>query len=136
MRRLLAAVAAIGIALVLAACTPEEAAHLTAVNDFRAAQGLPALNWEEGAYAKARDWSEHLAATGRLQHSNLPDGVPAGWRALGENVVFAPTLEEAMTALKNSPAHRANLLSTKFDRIAIGVVERNGLFWVTEVFIG
>ncbi|MCU1374495.1 MAG: hypothetical protein JWO68_1781 [Actinomycetia bacterium] len=136
MRKLLAALAAVALILVLGACTPEEGDHLKAVNDFRAANGMPALNWDEDVYAKAHAWSEHLADIGKLEHSKLADGVPAGWHALGENVAFAPTLDGAMTALETSPPHRANLLSGKFDQISIGVVQRYGLFWVTEVFIG
>jgi uncharacterized protein YkwD len=41
-----------------------------------------------------------------------------------------------MQALEASPPHRANLLNPDFTSIAIGVVERDGRVWVTEVFIG
>jgi uncharacterized protein YkwD len=136
MRRFLIGLVAIALIVVLGACTPEEGTHLQAVNGFRTANGLPGLRWEEGAYAKAHAWSEHMAADGRLSHSVLADGIPAGWRTIGENVAMAPTLDSAMNALEQSAPHRANLLNPKFDRVAVGVVQRGAYYYVTEDFIG
>ena len=136
MRKVLTVLAAAALALLLVACSPEESAHLTDVNAYRQANGLPALQWDEDVYNKAHEWSQHMADAGVLSHSRLADGVPAGWHRLGENVAMAPTLDSAMTALENSPPHRANLLNPGFDRIAIGVVQQKGMFWVTESFIG
>jgi uncharacterized protein YkwD len=136
MRKFLALLVGLGVAFMLVACTPEEGNNVQAVNAFRQANGLPALSWEEGAYAKAHSWSEKLAADGRLSHSVLSQGVPAGWHTIGENVAMNPTLDGAMTALENSPPHRANLLNPKFTKVAVGVVQADGMYWVTEVFIG
>jgi uncharacterized protein YkwD len=77
-----------------------------------------------------------MADEGQLSHSVLSDGVPAGWHTLGENVAYASSVEAAMAALEASPPHLANLLNPEFTTIAIGVVERDGRVWVTEVFIG
>jgi uncharacterized protein YkwD len=136
MRKVLSLLVGLTITLLLVACTPEEGNHLDAVNQYRTANGLPALQWEEAAYAKAHRWSEKLAADGRLSHSVLSQGVPAGWHVLGENVAMSSSLDGAMTALERSAAHRANLLNPKFTKVAIGVVKANGAYWVTEVFIG
>jgi uncharacterized protein YkwD len=136
MRKLAAVLAAAVIAFALAACTPEEGDHLVKMNDIRAAHGAPMLNWEEAAYAKARSWSEHMADIGHLQHSHLPDGMPDDWRSLGENVAFGPTPQAALDAIYHSPAHRNNMLNHKFTRFAVGVIERHGTWWVTQVFIG
>jgi uncharacterized protein YkwD len=136
MRKLIATIIGLVVALLLVACTPEEGTHLQAVNAFRQANGVPALQWEEGAYAKAHAWSEKLAADGKLSHSVLSQGIPAGWHTIGENVAMAPTLDGAMKALERSPGHRANLLNPKFTKIAIGVVHAKGEYWVTESFIG
>ena len=136
MRRVLTVLATAAIALLLVACTPEEATHLEQLNAFRTGQGLPALQWEEGAYQKAHDWSQHLADAGRLSHSTLSAGVPAGWHTLGENVAYAPTLEAAQRALEKSPGHRANMLNPAFTKVAVGVVHQGGMYWVTQVFIG
>jgi uncharacterized protein YkwD len=139
MRKVLTAAGAVLLALVLVACTPEEASHGQAVNDFRTANGVPILNWEEQVYPAARAWSQHMADAGALSHpSNLAAdfNVPAGWHKLGQNVAVAPTLESAMTALENSAPHRANLLDPAFTRIAIGIIQQGGRYWVTEDFIG
>ena len=135
MRRLVA-LAAVALVLLLVGCTPEEGTHLKAVNDFRAANRVPALAWEEGAYAKAHAWSQRMADQGKLSHSTLSQGSPAGWRTLGENVAMNPTLDGAMSALQASPGHRATLLNPAFTKVAIGVVQKGGFYWVTEVFIG
>jgi uncharacterized protein YkwD len=136
MRRILTALVALGIALLLVACTPDEGNHMGAINAFRKANGVAELQWEEGAYAKAHSWSEKLAADGKLSHSVLSQGVPTGWHLLGENVAYNPSLNGAMIALENSPAHRANLLNPRFTKVAVGVVQAKGMYWVTEVFIG
>jgi len=136
MRKLLLALLSLAVALLLVACTPDEASHLQAVNAFREANGLPALTWEEGAYAKAHGWTQKMADDGRLSHSMLALGIPGDWSVLGENVAFAPTLDGAMQTLQNSAPHRANLLNPAFTKVAIGVVQARGAYWVTEVFIG
>lgn len=136
MRKLVSVLTALTIAALLVACTPDEASHLDAVNAFRAEHGVPALQWEEGAYAKARAWSQKMANDGRLSHSRLSAGIPTGWRTLGENVAVHGSLEAAMDALERSPDHRANMLNRAFKKIAVGVIHQNGRYWVTQVFIG
>jgi uncharacterized protein YkwD len=136
MRKLVSLLVGLTVALLLVACTPEEGNHLDAVNAYREAHGVPALHWEQGAYDKAHSWSEHLAQQGSLSHSVLSQGVPAGWHVLGENVAMNPSLDGAMTALEGSAPHRANLLNPRFDRVAVGVVQAKGMYWVTEVFLG
>jgi uncharacterized protein YkwD len=135
-RRLVLLVAAAAIVIAAGACSPEEETAYKSVNALRDAHHLRWLDWNEGAYEKAVAWSEHMAEEGRLSHSVLREGVPAGWRILGENVAYAGSVEQAMAALEASPPHLANLLNPAFKSIAIGVVERDGVVWVTEVFVG
>lgn len=127
-----------GFSLVIlsTACSPEEVTALKSVEALRETNHLRWLDWNEGAYKKAVGWSNHMADEGQLSHSDLADGVPAGWNTLGENVAYAGSVEQAMAALEASPPHRANLLNPDFTSIAIGVVERDGRVWVTEVFVG
>ena len=136
MRKLASVLSALAIAALLVACTPEEASHLEGVNAFRTANGVAALQWEEGAYAKARAWSQKMADDGRLSHSRLSDGIPDGWRTLGENVAYNSSLDGALAALKRSPGHRANMLNPRFTKIAVGVIHQDGAYWVTQVFLG
>ena len=135
-RRLLLVLAGLAIVVASSACTPQEEDAFRSVNTLRAANGMRFLDWNDGAYDKAVAWSHHMAEEGALSHSTLADGVPSGWSRLGENVAYAGSVEQAMQALEASPPHRANLLNPAFTSIAIGVVERDGRVWVTEVFIG
>ena len=135
-RRVLLFVAAVAIVLAAGACSPLEEAAFKDVNALRDAHGLRWFDWNEDVYAKAVAWSEHMADEGQLSHSVLREGVPSGWRVLGENVAYAGSVEQAMAALEASPPHLANLLNPAFKSIAIGVVERDGRVWVTEVFVG
>ena len=134
-RRLVALLVTVAIA-VLGACTPQEADAFARTNAIRTGKAVPALSWNEAAYAKAVAWSNHMADEGRLSHSNLADGIPAGWHRLGENVAYAGTVEKAMAALAGSAPHMANMLNPGFTSVAVGVVERGGRVWVTQVFVG
>lgn len=135
-RRIAALVIALVVLVLAGACSPQEADAFKATNALRDARGLRWLDWNEAAYDKAVAWSEHMADEGRLSHSELSDGVPAGWRRLGENVAYAGSVEQAMAALTASPGHLANMVNPAFTSVAIGVVERDGKVWVTQVFLG
>jgi uncharacterized protein YkwD len=136
MRRILATLCTLIAVLLLVACSPEEQSAAQSVQQFRAANGVPALGWDDTLYEKARAWSQHLADQGSLSHSKLDDGAPAGWKLLGENVAWNTDLDAAMRMLEASPAHRANLLNPRFTRGAVGVVQQGGRYWVTEEFVG
>jgi uncharacterized protein YkwD len=60
-------------------------------------------------------------------------GVP--FRALAENIAYAPSVTAAFAGLMASGEHRQNLLSADFSRVGIGVVE-SGLwgYMVTQDF--
>lgn len=135
-RRIAALIVALALLAIAGACTPQENSVFKATNALRAARGVAPLAWNEGAYDKVVAWSTRMADEGRLSHSELSDGVPAGWQRLGENVVYAGTVEKAMAALTASPAHLANMVNPAFTSIAVGVIERDGRVWVTQVFIG
>ena len=135
-RRLLLVAASLFILLLASSCSPEEADAFKAVNTLRESNHVAALEWNEGAYEKAVAWSNHMADEGQLSHSNLADGVPAGWHVLGENVAYAGSVAAAMQALEHSPPHLANILNARFTSVSIGIVERDNRYWVTEVFVG
>ena len=41
-----------------------------------------------------------------------------------------------MNAWMNSPGHRANILSTQFTGMAVGVVQYQGVSYWVQIFIG
>jgi hypothetical protein len=54
-------------------------------NDARDAVGVPALAWDDKLADDAQDWADHIARTGRYEHSSWPRGRdPAGE---GENML-------------------------------------------------
>jgi hypothetical protein len=75
---------AVFFALTGASSAPGTLEHsvLAAHNAERAALGLPPLSWSTELARGARQWSEHLATTGRFEHSPDMPGDPP----LGENI--------------------------------------------------
>ena len=104
-------------------------------NALRASKGLPGLSVNGTLAAKARDWAEHMAAVGAISHSNLSDGAPPEWQRLGENVGRGPSVDAIHNALVASPEHYANLTDPGFQSIGVGVVNANGTYYVSEVFM-
>ena len=85
--------------------------------------------------AKAEAWAQHMAATGCLCHSNLPDGVTVGWRKLGENIGRGPSVASIHDALVHSPLHYANMVDRAFHWVGVGVAYGGGQMYVAEVFM-
>ena len=152
-RRLLAtaALAAAG-AVALTSCqamsTPEQSAF-NKVNESRTANGVAKLTTNDALITKAGNWAQHLldasggvCSSATLVHSNLRDGAPAGWSYLGENIACAVVSGDPSngvgvmhTNFMNSSGHRANILSTNFNRGGIGFASRklaNGQYLVFE----
>ena len=61
------------------------------------------------------------------QHNTSPfdrmKSVGISYTSAGENLALAPNVNLAMQGLMNSPGHRANILSTSFHKVGIGVVD-------------
>ncbi|MCB0979914.1 MAG: CAP domain-containing protein [Acidimicrobiaceae bacterium] len=108
------------------------------VNSYRQANGRSALPLSAELMAKAQAWSEHMATTGSLTHSNLSSGVSGGWTYISENIAYnSSSVAAAQAALQASAPHRANMLSTSSTEMGVGVAQdANGWYWVTEVFAG
>lgn len=120
-----------------------EEAMLHLVNRERVSRGLRPLRMNQTAREVARKHSRDMFARGYFAHVN-PDGLDpfqrmeAGgveFRAAGENLALAPTLQLAHNGLMNSPGHRANILSDDFGAVGIGVIDggRYGLM-ITQNF--
>ena len=134
---LLAALTAV-VALVGVSCTRNAQAFDSAarVNDTRTQLGLRALAIDDTLVGKAQAWAEHMARAGSISHSQLSDGAGSDWSVLGENVGMASSTAQMHTMFMNSPAHRANIVSGKYNRIGTGGAAAGGRLYVVQVFAG
>lgn len=123
------------LAWLLSACSPAQLSALETINNTRAARGLSVLTPSPHAMDKAQAWAEHLAAEHNLKHSNVTDGMPDGWRRLGENVGSGPDVGAIFAALLLSPSHRANLVDPRWNWAGTGVASASdGTVYVVQVF--
>jgi uncharacterized protein YkwD len=121
--------------LLLSACSPQQTQALGLVNDARSTAGVHELLPSPHAMAKAQAWAEHLAATGRLAHSELRAEMPDGFLLLAENVGRGPSMEAIHQAFMGSAAHRSNLLDRRFQWAGTGhAVATDGTVYVVQVF--
>jgi uncharacterized protein YkwD len=104
---------------------------LALVNREREANGLQPLVLDETLRQVARGHSVTMFQQGYFAHVD-PDGTTpfdrmrqggVSFRAAGENLALAPTVDVAHDGLMNSPGHRANILSPNFHRVGIGVAD-------------
>lgn len=104
---------------------------LTLVNAERMKRGLRALIADPALVPVARKHSIDMFKRGYFSHQT-PEGVTpaqrvkkAGLRYLvmGENLALGQTLGICHRGLMNSPGHKANILSTAYGRVGIGIVD-------------
>ena len=109
----------------------DETKMLDLINHERTTRGLAALTMNDKARTVARAYSVDMFSRGYFSHLN-PEGKnpfdrmrAAGVKfgAAGENLALAPTLQLAHQGLMNSPGHRANILSTKYRTVGIGIID-------------
>jgi uncharacterized protein YkwD len=117
---------------------------LDLINADRQANGLTAVEWDEGAAQAATAHAEDMAAQGYFSHWNTqgygPDvryGLAGGTDVIRENVAsqwrryddgrpapiddWAEVIREAQTGLMNSPGHRANILDPFHTHVGVGI---------------
>jgi len=135
----LLAVVLLGVAL--SGCmTNEEMTFFDRTNALRSSHGVRPLKDNLILTRKAQGWAQHMATTGRLEHSTLSSGLSGlSWTALGENVgMSSPTSNTLLTIhnnFVNSAPHRSNLLNSGFTHMGVGVArDSSGRVWVAEVF--
>lgn len=124
--------------------TDEERA-VALVNADRAAQGLPPLAVNMTLVALARDYAQDMIDRRFAAHTS-PDGETFEGRlarygvtylTAGENLAKNVSVDEATRALMNSPGHRANILSSSFTEVGIGVcLDAKGAMYVVQEFVG
>lgn len=122
-----------------AAPADDERGFLTLINRDRTNAGLPALVSDTRLADTSRDWSAQMRSENRMYHDpNLAQDaawVEPAWRSVGENVGVGYGVQSLHDAFMNSPGHRANVMSGKFNRIGVGVVHDGDRIWVTVRFL-
>lgn len=124
-----------------AGATPasDESTLLTLMNQARVASGLPAMVSDSALADTSRAWSSNMAGQNRLFHDPNLAGVATmvepAWRSVGENVGAGYSASQLHDAFMASTAHRANIMSGRFNRVGIGVVHAAGKVWVTVRFL-
>ncbi len=108
-----------------------ETQMLDLVNKSRAENGLEPLTVDPTIRDVARAYSTTMFQEGFFAHVDQNGSTPfdrmraggATFRAAGENLALAPTVQIAHDGLMNSPGHRANILNARYRRIGIGVAD-------------
>lgn len=126
-----------------------EQAIFQRVNQERTAAGLPALSYNTTMEHYARIKSKDMGDNGYFSHEDLQgkliteqmkaDGV--SYRAWGENIAYIQGMNDNsalatkfMDNWMNSSGHRANILSTNFSSIGIGVYKIGNTYYATQEF--
>jgi hypothetical protein len=110
------------------------------LNQDRIQAGLPPLAWDEGLAAAAHKHAQLMVRNNQLSHQMA--GEPPLHQRLaavlldlsGENVAVDTSIPTADTNLINSPPHRANILSPKFNAVGVGIVWNDSQVWVVQDF--
>lgn len=119
------------------------------VNEERAKAGVPALSYnstmETYARVKSKDmgvrnYFDHVDPDGEMITAQMArDGV--SYNAWGENIAYiggvsdaAALAEQFMTNWMNSDGHRANILSTNFTSVGVGVYKSGNRYYATQEF--
>lgn len=110
------------------------------VNQERTAKGLSKLSGSAKLKELARSYGKEMFAKGFFSHYNSAGLSPFDrmnktnieYTAAGENLALAPNVSFAHQGLMNSPGHRANILSTDFGKVGIGVID-GGIYG--EIFV-
>ena len=126
-----------------------EQAIYNKVNEERAKAGVPALTYNNTMQKYARIKSKDMGDNNYFSHEDLNgnlittqmknDGV--SYKAWGENIAYiggnvsADALaQQFMTNWMNSSGHRANILSTNFSSIGVGVYKIGNKVYATQDF--
>ena len=121
-RSLLAIVAIVVLALAAAGCMPKDSrTFLDRTNSLRKSVGVHSLAENDTLTKKAEAWAQHMASTGKLEHSDLAAGLgDTGYLALeliqpnGELITsdFAP---EMLTAAQRRAPDHGNIRFRQID---------------------
>ncbi|HHX77167.1 MAG TPA: hypothetical protein GX697_02280 [Firmicutes bacterium] len=115
------------------------------INRERKAAGVQPLAMHKKLVALARLRSAEMADLGCLykKHISPTYGSPfemmksngITYTCAGENISYNSSVERAHEKLMLSEGHRRNILDSQFNNVGIGIVKRDGRFYITQMFI-
>lgn len=119
------------------------------INEKRAEQGLPPLEWSDEVAKIARVHSQnmanykffgHVGQDGKMVNDRADMLGVSKWRAIGENIAFNRGYENpcefAVERWMLSASHKQNLLDIRWKESGIGVaIANDGSYYFTQVFM-
>jgi len=122
--------------------TSEEKQLIDLINQERVARGLKPLQIDMTLVQLAKEKSHEMAATGEVAHyarskfHSLLDAAGVQYKLAGENLAKAASLTRVHNGLMNSSGHRANILSSAYTHVGVGIVKYGTMYYATEIFVG
>lgn len=104
------------------------------LNATRAENNLPPLPISDELSDAARVHSRRMASNGAIYHNPDLGTEVSGWAKLGENVGVGSNASGVHTGFERSTDHFRNIVDNFFTEVGVGVVESDGLLWVTQVY--
>jgi uncharacterized protein YkwD len=114
-----------------------ERSFIQMTNQARTSRDRRKLPMDQDLSKAALKHSIKMANQERLFHSTASDIDPllsGRWVNMGENVGYGPDVQTIQEAFMASEYHRKNILAGKWRKMGVGVVQKDGLFWVTVWF--
>ncbi|RKO68230.1 CAP domain-containing protein [Desulfofundulus salinus] len=123
-----------------AAPTLEESRMLALVNQERSKEGLPAFRTDSRLVELARQRAGEMVDRG---FGGLSGSLPQLLKAKGisytyaaQTLVLAQSVDSAYRALIKSPDYRQDVLSTRYDRIGVGVARKGSRLYIVQLLAG
>jgi hypothetical protein len=104
------------------------------INAERTARGTSALTVRADLTAAAQAQANRMATRAEMFHNPNLGGSVSHWTMLAENVGYGPDVARVHAAFMASASHRANILNGKYTEVGVGVVVKDHVMWVAEVF--
>ncbi len=122
----------------------DEFSLINMVNQARTNNGLPVLKTDDLLCGVAKAKAQDMADSGTVSQYSSKNGTTldmmkaAGisYRYAGVSLARATSVAAAYNALYSSSGNRANMLSSNYDRIGVGVVTKGGYKYVALFFTG
>lgn len=122
--------------------TSEEKQLIDLINQERTARGLKPLQIDMTLVQLAKEKSHEMASTGEVAHyarskfHSILDAAGVQYKLAGENLAKAASLTRVHNGLMDSSGHRANILSSAYTHVGVGIVKYGTMYYATEIFVG